>query len=327
MRVIEPTTVPTSEVHRYLLSCVAPRPIAFVASNDGDGRSNLAPFSFFNAFGAAPPVVAFSPAFRGTDGSAKHTLENVLATGEFTISVVSYNMVEQMSLASADWPKGVDEFEVAGFNKVESHVIAPPGVAEAPMFMECVLAEHVSLGDAPGSGNLIIGEVKMFHMREEIFSGKYPDIDRLDLVARMGGPNYCRASGDAVFSLSKPTGLGVGYDAIPESARKSEYLSANDIGILASHSALPNRSQVEALCSRMTTMPARTDGVALETLLHHGTTEELVDLFLALCAATNGSDDLQPQAHQIVHALLRSRDAEAGWLVLQTLQRFLNDDG
>lgn len=245
MRTIDPSTVPAAESHRYLLAGVAPRPIAFVGSQNARGEVNLSPFSFFNAFGANPPVVAFSPAYRGTDGSAKHTFLNIMETGEFTISVVSYAMVGQASLASAEWPEAVDEFEKAGFGKLQSIRIAPPGVAESPMVMECKLLQHVDLGGKASSGNLMIGEVVMFHIKESAFEGKYPHYDRLDLVARMGGEYYCRASGSAVFSLPKPVGLGIGFDGLPESVRHSRVLTGNHLAALAGIESLPDRDMVE----------------------------------------------------------------------------------
>lgn len=246
MRSIDPSTIPAAESHRYLLAGVAPRPIAFVGSNDRDGRVNLSPFSFFNAFGANPPVIAFSPAFRGTDGTPKHTFLNIKETGEFTVSVVSYSMIEQMNLASAEWPAGVDEFEKAGFSHLSSRKIKPPGVAESPMVMECVLLDHIDLGGKPASGNLMIGEVVMFHIKESAFEGHYPQYERLDLVARMGGNYYCRASGDAVFSLPKPDGLGVGMEAVPAALRTSPLLSGNHLGKLAGYAALPTNEELKA---------------------------------------------------------------------------------
>ena len=134
-----------------------------------------------------PPVIAFSLRFRGTDGTPKHTFLNIKATGEFTVSVVSYSMVEQVSLASSDYAEGVDEFIKAGFTKLPSQKIKPFGVAESPMVMECRLLHHVDFGGKPGSANLLIGEVVMFHIKESVFDGKYMDAERLDLVARMGG--------------------------------------------------------------------------------------------------------------------------------------------
>lgn len=316
MRTIDPQTVPTSEVHRYLLSCVAPRPIAFVGTTDGAGQVNLSPFSFFNAFGANPPTVAFSPAFRGTDGSSKHTYENVLATGEFTVSVVSWGIVEQMNLASADWPRDVDEFEAAGFTKAPSQLITPPGVAESPMFMECRLQQHVSLGTGPASGNLLIGEVVMFHIKESVFDGKYPSIDRLDLVARMGGPYYCRASGDAVFSLAKPAGLGIGYNRLPESVRTSSVLSANNIAQLATFPAIPSADQVAAFIARLRTESEGRVVDDLDAELRGKNPEQL----LIAWSVVNDGDARTPEAlrfsEQVAAVLLDHRRVEEAWFVL-----------
>ncbi|MGE3802918.1 MAG: flavin reductase [Candidatus Kapaibacterium sp.] len=254
MRSIDPSRIPAAESHRYLLTCVAPRPIAFVSTQDREGRVNLSPFSFFNAFGANPPIVAFSPAFRGTDGSAKHTFLNIKETGEFTISVVNFGMVEQMSLASADWPEGVDEFEKSGFSKLPSQKISPPGVQESPMVMECKLLQHVDLGGGAASGNLMIGEVVMFHIKESVFDGKYPHHERLDLVARMGGPYYCRAVGDAVFELPKPTGLGIGFDGLPDELKQSRVLTGNHLAKLAGVKVVPNLHQVEEYVAKIVEM-------------------------------------------------------------------------
>lgn len=216
-----------------------------MGSQNNKGEVNLAPFSFFNAFGANPPVIAFSPAFRGTDGSPKHTFLNVQETGEFTVSVVNYAMVEQANLASAEWPEGTDEFVKAGFGKQPSVKISPPGVAESPMVMECRLLHHVDLGGKAASGNLMIGEVLLFHIKESVFVGKYPHHDRLDLVARMGGEYYCRASGSAVFSVSKPVGLGMGFDGLPQHVRNSRVLTGNHLGQLAALAVAPAADSVE----------------------------------------------------------------------------------
>lgn len=316
MRHIDPQSVPTGEVHRYLLSCVAPRPIAFVGTTDGAGQVNLSPFSFFNAFGANPPTVAFSPAFRGTDGSAKHTYENVLATGEFTVSIVSYGMVEQMNLASADWPRDVDEFDAAGFTRAPSQLITPPGVAESPMFMECTLKQHVPLGDGPASGNLLVGEVRMFHIKESVFDGKYPSIDRLDLVARMGGPFYCRASGDAIFSLAKPAGLGIGYNRLPESIRSSTILSANNIAQLATHPDVPSADQVNEFLERVRGVA---EGRVVDDLDAELRGSDL-DRLLTAWSVVTGHDPANPRttrfSEEVASRLLDARRVEEAWFVL-----------
>ncbi|PLX28803.1 MAG: flavin reductase [Ignavibacteria bacterium] len=238
MKVIDPAEHPVPYVHRMLLGGVAPRPIALVASRDAEGRDNLSPFSFFNAFGANPPVVVVSPAYRGRDGSAKHTFENIRSAGEFTISAVSHPMVEQISLASSDYDRGVDEFVKAGFTKHASEIIAPPGVAESPFIMECRLLRHVDTGGRPGAGNLMIAEVLRFHISEEVFDGDVIDPRKLDLVARMGGNWYCRANGDALFELPKPAHNGIGFDALPGHLLHSR-LTGNELALLAGVAELP----------------------------------------------------------------------------------------
>jgi flavin reductase (DIM6/NTAB) family NADH-FMN oxidoreductase RutF len=244
MKVIDPREHPVPFVHRTLLSGVAPRPIALVASIDREGRHNLSPFSFFNAFGANPPVIVVSPAYRGKDGTPKHTYENIRETGEFTVSAVSYSMVEQISLASSDYERGVDEFVKAGFTKLQSQVVAPPGVAESPFVMECRLMQHIDTGGLPGSGNLMIAEVLRFHVRESAFEGERIDPRRLDLVARMGYNWYCRANGDALFELPKPGHNGIGIDALPPHIRESVVFSGNDLGKLGGVEALPDPATI-----------------------------------------------------------------------------------
>lgn len=314
MRHIDPATIHHSESHRYLLSCVAPRPIAFAGTVDTNGNPNLAPFSFFNAFGANPPVVAFSPAFRGTDGSPKHTLLNVLATGEFTISVVSFPMVEQISLASCDFPEGVDEFIKAGFTKLKSHKIKPPGVAESPMVMECKLLHHIPVGDAPGSANILIGEVVMFHLRESIFDGQYPSAERLDLVARMGGPLYCRASGPAVFTLAKPTHNGIGFDALPKHLLESTILTGNDLAKLAGVQQLPDVAIAGAFIA--TELASLTANVPddLATELRIGAPDRAFKAFLAgRIGGNQWSRNDTATLHAIIQGFLRKNDVLNAW--------------
>ena len=246
MRHIDPKEHPIPVVHQTLLGGVAPRPIACVSSLDAEGRSNLSPFSYYNAFGANPPVVVVSPAYRGTDGVPKHTFLNIVETKEFTVSAVSYSMVEQISLASSDYGRGIDEFIKAGFTKRPSRIVAPPGVAESPFVMECRLLQHVDTGGLPGSGNLLIGEVVMFHVRESAYAEDRLDPRRLDLVARMGGNWYCRAHGDALFQLPKPKHNGIGFDALPAHLLDSVILTGNDLGKLAGAATLPDPATVFA---------------------------------------------------------------------------------
>jgi len=240
MKTFYPKEHPVPFVHQLLLSGVAPRPIALVGTLDSEGRRNLSPFSFFNAFGANPPVICVSPSNRGTDGTPKHTLLNILETKEFTVSAVSYSMVEQINLASANYPVEVDEFAKAGLSALKSDLIAPPGVAESPFVMECRLLQHVDTGGKPASGNLLIAEVVAFHVRESVYYADKIDPGRLDLVARMGHDWYCRAGGASLFELAKPKTNGIGFDALPSYIRESVVLTGNDLAKLAGEEAIPD---------------------------------------------------------------------------------------
>lgn len=198
------TKVSIPERQELLLSAVAPRPIALTGTMDAQGRHNLAPFSFFNAFGSNPATIAISPALGGRDGLPKHTYLNILATGEFSISIVSHALVEKSNWASYPFPLGVDEFEEAGLTKLPSLKIKPPGVAESPCVLECKFIQCIELGGKPGSGNLMIGEVVFMRFREDVFnSGGHIDPMQMDQVARMGQDWYTRAN-LGLFPLPKP---------------------------------------------------------------------------------------------------------------------------
>lgn len=177
-----------SQKQVLLQSVIAPRPICFASTISPEGRVNLSPFSFFNMFSIDPPVCVFSPSRRLRDGSAKHTLENLQAIGEVVINIVNYDMVWQTSLASCEYPAGVNEFIKAGFTMQPSETVRPPRVAESPVQMECTIRQIISLDEKPGSGNLIIADIKRVHVREDLFDhqGRI-DPAKLDLVARLGG--------------------------------------------------------------------------------------------------------------------------------------------
>ncbi|MFB6455753.1 flavin reductase family protein [Chitinophaga sp. Hz27] len=238
---VNPTDIKTSELHAYLLGAVAPRPICFASTVDADGNPNLSPFSFFNVFGSKPPTLIFSPARRVRDNTVKHTLENIYATREVVINVVNYAMVQQTSLASCEYPAGVNEFAKAGFTPLASEKIRPFRVKESPVQMECIVREIIETGQEGGAGNLVICEPVMLHIHDDILDSKGKiDPHKIDLVARMGGDFYCRASGDAVFEVEKPnTKLGVGVDALPLSIRNSEILTGNNLGQLGNVNEIP----------------------------------------------------------------------------------------
>ena len=232
----------TQKMHQLLLGSVGPRPICFASTIDAQGNRNLAPFSFFNVFSAAPPILVFSPARSGRTGESKHTYQNVLEVPEVVINIVNYAMVEQMSLASSPYAKGVDEFVKAGFTPIASETVAPFRVKESPVQYECHVNQVIELGQQGGAGNLIICQVKKIHVNEA-FMNEQGNIDqnKIDLVARMGGDWYCRANGEALFELVKPlTVCGIGVDALPDHIKNSHRLTGNELGKLGNLEAVPD---------------------------------------------------------------------------------------
>ena len=191
MLTIIPDEMETGKFHSYLLGAVAPRPIAFASTIDEDGNPNLSPFSFFNVFGSNPATLIFSPARRVRGNTTKHTLDNVLATKEVVINVVNYDMVQQMSLSSTEYPKGVNEFIKAGFTMLKSEEIKPFRVTESPVQFECIVKDVIFTGYEGGAGNLIICEVLKMHISEAVLD-ENGEIDqhKIDLVARAGGNYY-----------------------------------------------------------------------------------------------------------------------------------------
>lgn len=231
----------TAERQYYLQHVVAPRPVCFASTIGKDGMVNLSPFSFFNLFSSNPPIVIFSPARRVRDNTTKHTLENVLEVPEVVINMVTYDMVQQTSLASCEFPREVDEFAKAGFTKEPATLVRPPMVKESKAKMECRVIEVKSLGEQGGAGQLVICEVLRLHLADELLSeDKKPDQTKLELVARLGGDWYCRVSKENLFTVPKPNvKLGIGFDALPESIRNSRLLTGNHLGLLANVHELP----------------------------------------------------------------------------------------
>lgn len=245
---ITPGEIPIPQLHAYLQSSVAPRPIAFVSTVDKDGRPNLSPFSFFNIFGSNPPLAIFSPARRVRGNTTKHTLQNVEEVKECVINIVNYSMVNQTSLASVEYPKGINEFEKAGFTAIASELVKPFRVAESPVQLECKVRDIIYTGTEGGAGNLILAEIVKIHIDTSILdeSGKI-DQHKIDLVARLGGDWYVRASGNALFEVEKPiTTIGIGVDQIPEEIRNSDILTGNNLGQLGNVEHLPTPEEIEA---------------------------------------------------------------------------------
>lgn len=239
---LDPKETPIPQLYAYLQGAIAPRPIAFASTIGKNGIVNLSPFSFFNLFSTKPPILIFSPSRRVRDNTVKNTLENALEVPEVVINIVNYNMVEQASLASCEYPKGVNEFVKAGLTELKSTKVRPPRVAESPASFECKVNQVISLGDEGGAGNLIVCEILLAHFKEDILDASQNiDPQKLDAVARMGGDFYCRAHGENIFIVPKPnTKLGIGFDQLPEKIRNSKILSGNDLARLANVEKIPN---------------------------------------------------------------------------------------
>jgi len=247
MLTINPKEVSVAVLHGYLQGSIAPRPIAFASTIDKDGNVNLSPFSFFNVFGTNPPTLIFSPNRRVRDGSQKHTLENVLELDEVVINMVDFAMVEQMSLASCEYEKGINEFIKGGFTEEPSIMVKPPRVKESKTAFECKVKQVIQMSEEGGSPNLVICEVILAHFSEDIL-GKNGKIDqtKTDWVARLGGDWYVRASGDALFEVAKPSiHKGIGVDAIPDFIKNDSSFSGNDLGRLGNIENLPSKDEID----------------------------------------------------------------------------------
>jgi flavin reductase (DIM6/NTAB) family NADH-FMN oxidoreductase RutF len=291
---LDPKDLKIPVLHSYLLHAVAPRPIAFASTMDKDGNVNLSPFSFFNVFSAAPPVVIFSPARSGRTGQTKNTFDNVKEIPEVVINMVNYDLVHQASLTSAEYPKGVNEFIKAGLTEIPSVKIKPPRVKESPVQLECVVKNIIELGQNGGAGNLVICEVVMLHIHEEILDPETKMIDqqKIDLVSRLGADWYGRASGSSLFRLAKPlTVIGIGVDGIPEHIRYSKVLTGNHLGQLGNVPVMPTKEDVQQY---------KTSGAILEVFQDYGKDHAQLDDHL----------------HHIAARLLDLGKVEEAWKVL-----------
>lgn len=292
MLTINPKEVTTSVLHSYLLGAVAPRPIAFASTIDREGNPNLAPFSFFNVFSANPPIAVFSPARSGRTGQTKHTYDNIKEVPEVVINMVNYNMVQQTSLASTEYPKGVNEFVKAGFTAIGSELVKPFRVKESPAQLECKVTQVIELGEKGGSGNLIICEIVLLHINEDVLdSNKQIDPDKIDLVARLGANWYSRTNKKALFEVAKPMlNLGIGIDQIPSYIRNSDVLTGNNLGQLGNIEKLPSDSEIE-------------------TYKNSGALNELLEVY-------GKNKDAGENYHAIAKELLEHGKVEEAWKVL-----------
>lgn len=242
---LDPKNISISEVQKLLLGGVSPRPIALVSTISENGVNNLSPFSFFNAFSANPPIVAFSASKRVRDGSFKDTYNNIIATKECVIQAVTYDMVEQVSLSSTEYETGIDEFIKSGLTPIDSYIVKAKRVKESPFQMECKLVNMINLGTDKGAGNLAICEVVYFHVDDDIFDKGIIQPNLIDLVGRNSGDFYTRANGDALFEIEKPLAKkGIGYDNIPQFIKDSDIFTANNLGRLGNSERLPTENEI-----------------------------------------------------------------------------------
>lgn len=246
MKTIDPNLISVSQKMAIITGAVSPRPIAFAGTIDKEGNPNLSPFSFYNSFGSNPPILVFSPARRGRDNTVKDTYLNVKEVPEVVINTVSYSMVEQMNLASAEYPKGTDEYVKSGFTPIKSELIRPFRVKESPVQFECKVINIIETGTSGGAGIMIVCEILLIHLNEDILDENgIISPYKIDLIGRMGADYYTRISPDSVFSIEKPLNkLGIGFDSLPEEIKNSNILTGNDLAKLAGLAELPNSEKI-----------------------------------------------------------------------------------
>ncbi len=282
-----------ADIQNYLQHAIAPRPVCFASTIDKDGNINLSPFSFFNLFSSNPPIVIFSPSRRVRDNSIKHTLQNILEVPEVVINIVDYNMVQQTSLASCEFAKGINEFEKAGFTMQPATTVKPPMVKESKIKLECKVNEVKPLGTQGGAGNLIIAEVLIMHIDETILNaeGKI-DQTKMHHVARLGGDWYCKVDESNLFTIEKPnTQLGIGVDMLPASIKNSTILSGNNLGQLGNVKEIPFVD------------PAFTDDKLKNIIQYYSI----------------NPDDMEKELHRYAKELLNTGKVSEAWQVLLAL--------
>lgn len=289
--IVDIQQLPIPQRQAWLQHAVAPRPIALASTIDQQGNVNLSPFSFFNLFSTHPPIVIFSPSRSGRDNKLKDTLLNVMDVPEVVINICDYNMVQQVSLSSCEYAKGVDEFIKAGFTKEWASIVQPPMVKEAKIKMECKVNEVKSLGETPGAGQLVIAEVLCMHIDDSILNAEGSMIDQKKIhhVARLGGDYYAQINDQNLFTVAKPNkALGIGVDALPESIRNSHILSGNHLGQLANVQQLPE----------------------VDVAFEDDTLKNIVQYFSV------NPPEMEKELHEYAKSLLDQGNVKAAWQVL-----------
>ena len=231
----------TAGLYQYLSAAVTPRPIAFVSTIDAEGNKNLSPFSFFNVFSVNPPILVFSPVRRVRNNTSKHTLDNLYQVKECVISLVTEEIVQQVSLSSCDFDAEENEFEKAGFSELKSDLVKPARVKQSPINFECKINDIINLGKEGGSGSLVICEILKMHINETVLD-KNNAIDpfKLNIVSRLGRNWYGRTTQESLYEIIKPISrVGMGIDNLPEEIRNSAILTGNELAILASAEDIP----------------------------------------------------------------------------------------
>lgn len=293
MSIIDPNNIPPHILHRNLLSAIAPRPIAFASTIDRMGKANLSPFSCFNVFGVNPSTLIFSPSRSGRTNELKDTYLNVKEVPEVVINIVTYSMVEQMNLASTEFPRGVNEFFKSGFTPIPSEKVKPFRVKESPVQIECKVRQVIETGSGAGAANLMICEVLLIHVNDKVLDKKgMIDTRKLDLVGRMGADYYVKASGRALFTLEKPASkFAIGVDSLPENVRMSTMLTGNDLGKLGSLQAAPTAPEIEKFLSS--------------------------PLFRTISTKYSGNiDKMTEEAHKLAHAMISANEIKDALLLL-----------
>lgn len=291
---IDLSEIPVMQAQQWLQHAVSPRPICFASTVSKDGEVNLSPFSFFNMFSSRPPILIFSPARRVRNNTTKDTLENVLEVPEVVINIVDWDMVQQISLASCEYPKGVNEFIKAGFTEEPATLVKPPMVKESKVRMECKVLEVKSLGTEGGAGNLVICEVLRMHVNDSILNeaGTMIDQHKLHHVARLGANWYCRVDSSNLFEVEKPNvQLGIGIDMLPANIRNSKILTGNDLGQLANVHDMP----------------------VVDPAYHD---DRLKNIFQYYSVSP---DEMEKELHQYAKELLGQKKVQEAWQVLLAL--------
>ena len=314
----EPKELTVPEVHRLLLGGVAPRPIALVSTLSADGILNLSPFSFFNAFGANPPIIAFSPARRGRDGSFKDTYSNLKATGECVVQAVTYNMVEQINLASAEFPPEVNEFDKSGLTPIKSDLVKPMRVKESPFQMECILRDLLSYGNAGASANIAICEVIKFHVDENILSNGIINPNKIELVARMGGDFYTKAYGESIFELHKPrSNVCIGFENLPDFIKNSGDFNSNELAKLAGAASIPSKETVESFVNEFKKVDFIDDNISLKLLEEFYIQKNHHKMFQAILALSESHTiKVKDQLKLCAKLALANNDIDFAWKIL-----------